>query len=1327
MANIFGNSFEYKLIYIFEINDEGHKGLLKIGDTTLQTQKSIDNLSPNCKELNQAALKRIKQYTNTAGLSPKLLHTELAIRTEKDKDGKTMLKAFRDHDVHRILQNSHIHKKKLKNSTSKEWFIVDLQTALKAIEAVKNNQPNLGNIKVDNFVPIIFRPEQEDAIEKTIKQFKSRNRMLWNAKMRFGKTLSALKVIKECDYEKTIIITHRPVVDAGWFEDFSKIFHGIDNYVYGSKNNGETIEHLLKSGKHFVYFASMQDLRGSSAVGGKFDKNDAIFMLNWDLVIVDEAHEGTTTALGDDVIKNIVKESNGNNTKFLALSGTPFNILNDYDENIYTWDYVMEQQRKKEWDEAHFGDSNPYDELPELKIYTYDLGKTISDRRYVELEDKAFNFREFFRVWTGDLKFDGIAIPGGSSVGDFYHESDVWSFLNVITKKDENSCYPYANEEYRQLFKHSLWMVPGVREAKALSKLMKKHPVFGSGVFDIINVAGDGDEEEKSEDALKKVREAINSAGDGYTITLSCGKLTTGVTVKEWTAVLMLAGSFSTSAANYLQTIFRVQSPCNIDGKIKKNCYVFDFAPDRTLKMVAESVALSTKAGKTKESDKRIMGEFLNYCPVISVDGTTMKKYDTNKLLQQLKRAYAERAVQNGFDDTNLYNDELLKLEEVDIEKFNKLKGIVGASKSAPKSKEIDINNQGFTDEEYEEIERIHKKPKSQRTPEEEEKLKKVSKQKKQKAKAISILRGISIRMPLLIYGADIDINEDITMNDLVNIVDDSSWDEFMPAGVTKDVFKSFIKYYDTEIFISAGRKIRNTVKSADRLPPTERIKKITELFSCFKNPDKETVLTPWRVVNMHMSDCLGGYDFYDTGHNKLIETPRYIEYKKVTEETFGNKNTQILEINSKTGLYPLYVTYSIFRSKCCSYKEDELNYDLQEKLWTETVQQNMFVICKTPMAKSITRRTLIGFKNISINAHYFDDLINMMKNKPKQFLERVLKPSYWKRKGTQEMKFDAIVGNPPYQVSDNGFGDSAKPIYNLFIEQSKALRPKYLSMIVPARWYSGGKGLDAFRKDMLSDDQLSIIHDFPDTSECFSNVNIRGGVCYFLWSKDKHDDCVVYNHQNNEVVSHMKRPLLEKDAETFIRYNKAISILRKVQAFNEPTMDLLVSSRKPFGLPTNFKDYVSEPTADKNIKIYRNGGVGFTSFDAIPKKDEYFDSIKVLVSKASPGADDYPHLVFSEPIIAEKGTACTETYLVVSTVSNTDQANHLKRYMATKFFRFLVLLVKNTQDVPKRVYAYVPQQNLNDEWNDEKLYSKYGITKEEVDFINTLVKDVVW
>ena len=551
MDSLFTPSFEYKLIYIFEIRDETHKGLLKIGDTTIQTEESIDNLPPNCKALNQAAKKRIKEYTNTAGITFELLHTELAVRTIKDEKGMPVLRAFRDHHVHRVLENSGIKKKQLKNSTSREWFKVDIKTAIKAIEAVKKGQYNLSNAKSDTFTPIVFRPEQESAIEKTLKQFKNGNRMLWNAKMRFGKTLCALEVVRKLKFNKTIIITHRPVVDVGWFEDFGKIFHGMNDYIYGSKSSGYTVDQLLKSNKNFVYFASIQDLRESKRVGGKYEKNDDVFDTIWDFVIVDEAHEGTTTALGDTVIKNIVKEGSGYETKFLALSGTPFNILRDYDDNIYTWDYVMEQSRKREWDSLYFGDSNPYDELPELRIFTYDLGKIIADNRYVELEDKAFNFREFFRVWTGDIKIDRKPLPVGVKVGDFFHAEDVWSFLNLITKDDKDSQYPYSTEEYRSLFKHSLWMVPGVKEAKALSKMMRKHPVFGNGVFEIVNVAGDGDEEEKSEDALKKVRDAIDSAGeDGYTITLSCGKLTTGVTIPEWTAEFMLLGSLSTSVAN---------------------------------------------------------------------------------------------------------------------------------------------------------------------------------------------------------------------------------------------------------------------------------------------------------------------------------------------------------------------------------------------------------------------------------------------------------------------------------------------------------------------------------------------------------------------------------------------------------------------------------------------------------------------------------------------------------------------------------------------------------------------------------------------------------
>ena len=495
--------------------------------------------------------------------------------------------------------------------------------------------------------------------------------------------------------------------------------------------------------------------------------------------------------------------------------------------------------------------------------------------------------------------------------------------------------------------------------------------------------------------------------------------MTTGVTVPEWTAVFMLAGSFSTSAMSYLQTIFRVQSPCSKNGKIKQNCYVFDFAPDRTLKMIAEPVAISAHAGKTNDGDRQILGEFLNYCPVISIEGANFKPYDTSKLLQQLKRAYAERAVQNGFDDTNLYNDSLLRLDELEIEKFNDLKGIVGASKAQKKVKEIDINAQGFTDEEYEIIKKANKKSPRERTPEEIAALEEAKKKNKLKYTAISILRGISIRMPLLIYGADVPIDEDFTIDMLFDI-DEASWNEFMPAGVTKEKFKDFIKYYDPDVFIGAGHRIRNLAKSADELKPTERVQKIAELFSTFKNPDKETVLTPFRVVNIHLSSCLGGYDFFDERHENILDVPRFVDCGEVTSDTLANTQSKILEINSKTGLYPLYVTYSIYRARLGNRDEKDLSLEELRRILDETVNENIFVICKTPMAKAITKRTLTGFRDIPVNAHHFVDLINTLKNESDKFVRRVRSESLWK-KGSNFMKFDAVVGNPPYQeVSEN-------------------------------------------------------------------------------------------------------------------------------------------------------------------------------------------------------------------------------------------------------------------------------------------------------------------
>ena len=479
-----------------------------------------------------------------------MLYTELA-RHYVTKNGQRKLEAFSDRDVHKVLERTGIQRHYFDTQNkANEWFKVDLETAKKAINAVKEGRSSLLLSEVsEGKSPIIFRPEQADAIKKTIKQFKTGNKMLWNAKMRFGKTLTALQVAKECGFKHILILTHHPVVSDGWYEDFGKIFYDSD-YVFGSKTKGENINNLIDTDKKFVYFVSLQDLRGSEAVGGKFNKNDEIFLTKWDFVVIDEAHEGTLTKLGQAVIDMINALSDS--PKILRLSGTPFNLLNKFtEEEIFTWDYVMEQREKRDWDKKHFGDPNPYAALPELQIFTYNLDKLIPG--FIDVEDGAFNFREFFRTWTGNVQKDFKPIPEGVQVGEFVHKDSVKRFLDLLCRVDSKSNYPFSTQEYREYFRHSLWIVPGVKEASALSVMLNKHSVFGSGAFKIVNVAGDGDEEIDPRDALKAVRKAFGDNPDEtYSITLSCGRLTTGVTVPEWTAVFMLSGTFSTSASSYL-------------------------------------------------------------------------------------------------------------------------------------------------------------------------------------------------------------------------------------------------------------------------------------------------------------------------------------------------------------------------------------------------------------------------------------------------------------------------------------------------------------------------------------------------------------------------------------------------------------------------------------------------------------------------------------------------------------------------------------------------------------------------------------------------------
>lgn len=334
-----------------------------------------------------------------------------------------------------------------------------------------------------------------------------------------------------------------------------------------------------------------------------------------------------------------------------------------------------------------------------------------------------------------------------------------------------------------------------------------------------------------------------------------------------------------------------------------------------------------------------------------------------------------------------------------------------------------------------------------------------------------------------------------------------------------------------------------------------------------------------------------------------------------------------------------------------------------------------------------------------------------------------------------EAMQFDVIIGNPPYQLNDGGYGTSAAPIYQMFVEQAKALEPRYLSMIIPSRWFSGGKGLDEFRESMLSDTRLRSIDDFLSASDVFPGVGLKGGVCFFLWDRHHPGQCDVNTHFKDWPVSHSTRPLMEEGADVFIRFNEGLSILKKVVAVetgqleslalpNDKRFDELVSSRKPFSLETTFKGRKIKRTGD--VLIYQNGGTGYVAREDVPSGIGLIDKWKIYIGRAAPGTgnrDTYPHRILSTPFIGGPGSICSETYLCIGPFDTQAEAESALSYLTCRLTRLLVLLHKPSQDTTRKVYTFVPTQEWDRKWTDKELYAKYGISESEIEFIEKVVR----
>lgn len=486
------------------------------------------------------------------------------------------------------------------------------------------------------------------------------------------------------------------------------------------------------------------------------------------------------------------------------------------------------------------------------------------------------------------------------------------------------------------------------------------------------------------------------------------------------------------------------------------------------------------------------------------------------------------------------------------------------------------------------------------------------------------------------------------------------------------------------------------------------------DVLSCLSNLSNDEVFTPPDVVNQ-MLDLL-------------------------PQELFTDPNTTFLDPACKTGVFLREIAKRLLVGL-----EDKIP-DLQERI-DHIFHKQLYGIAITELTSLLSRRSLYCSKypNGPYSITEFDNpegnirfrRINHTWNKNGKCVYCGASKEQWDREDTLEtyayelihtenperllnMKFDVIISNPPYQMSDGGLGGSATPIYDKFVIQAKKLQPHYLLMVIPSRWFSGGRGLDSFRDSMLSDFRIKNLVDYPVSTDCFSGVEIKGGVCYFLWDREYKGKCSITTIRQTQQNT-MSRYLLQEGCDTFIRYNEAIDIFEKVRKYNEKSFSELVSTQKPFG----FRTFVtgSDKKTNTSVLLYANKRIGYVEPNEILANKDWINKYKIFISAAYGAGEDFPHQILGKPILGRPNTCCTETYLVIGCFDDEITTQHVISYIKTKFFRFMVLLHKNTQHTSKKVYQYVPVQDFSKSWTDEELYAKYKLSQEEINFIETMIK----
>jgi hypothetical protein len=1286
-------------IYAFSTPDAPNS--LKVGDTYRLVVKRIEEWKKHYQDINQ-------EYEHSAKLDDERI--------------------FRDFEVHKFLINEK-NREQLKPEDidgkyySREFFknatIQDLNDAIEDIKKSASNNDGKYKFYTSERLPETFtyqrgiidydlRPNQQETVLKFREALaKGYSNLLMYAVMRFGKSFTAMCCAIDFDFDAKIVVvlSAKADVETEWKQTIETHKKFIDFDFLNKTNldsNNLIISEKINNGRKIVVFLTLQDLAGKDIK----KRHKELFTNHVDLLIIDETHFGARAPEYGKVLKNIglkreeieleledneitlddaahvLKDFNPRVT--LHLSGTPYRILlgDEFTEDqiiaFYQFVDIVEEQKK--WDEKYLptGEKkeweNPYYGFPQMVRFAFNPNES-SRAKMKELRDggKTNALSHLFRTKS-------IRKSSDNSHKEFKFEKEILELFQVIDGfKSENGILGFLNYDKineGKLCRHIVCVLPFKSSCDALEKLIKDNIASFINLkdFEIINISGL--DSYKEYPSIKNIKQKIQNCEElnKKTITLTVNRMLTGTTVQEWDTMFYFKDT--ASPQEYDQSIFRLQNqfvktfkdPDNNEFtkvNMKPQTLLVDFDPDRMFQMqIQKSLFYNINTDKKGNEilEERLAKE-LEISPIICANQDKLVQITPTNIIDAVRNYSQNKSI---IDEASDVPYDSLLLENSEIWAL--------------------INS----------------------------------------IQPIDAKKGLEIK-PAEDEGSEFEFQDNDTKNDSENTSTTSENSEAdtqsKDADDIKIIEKKLAAYRLRILFYSFLTKskistLKNVIQSLEN-DENKRILKNVGLFAkdlvLIEKLSSPIILSQfeWKIKNIN-----------DLGHDTSLES---VERAKRALKKFARVSDSeiVMPLNVAMDLVEFLPKNEISENTKfldLASKQGELAIAIYDKFYktNPNIINNIYSITTSTLAYELTKKVYeslnLPIENI-LNFNSFE-LIGPDKSK---YIEIIKK-----------LNIDVILAGPPFHKKDGGGradSGSGSAIYHEFYNLAIDLKPKFISMLMKASWYSGGKGvgIEEFRLNFISDKRIAILHDYPDPEQYFeSPVSLRGGICTFLWDSNHNDDCKIYNHINNKLFF-KTRQLKTKDINILIRYNVGVEILEKVLQLKENSIYEGAFSRNVFNLASNDKNVVSKPNVGL-LKVYLvKGKSGFIDKKNIPNYSKLLKTInkwKVLVAKASPGFDELPHSIISEPIISEPSSLCTDSHLLVRECESELEAENFKIYMKTKFFRFLMLLAKNNHNMNKEIFRFIPNVNLNKKWKDTELYQKYNLDHSQIQFIESVVKE---